>query len=423
MRKPIGALLIIVLLMSLPVNALASDWDWGGIEGGGMADANRPYGFLPEDTQVAENGELSWQWLDELYTGSAIYIPIGKEDDTQATEKDIKNDKVALSWKATMGGGYIRDVTIVDGKKEKITDLPAGAYAKIQLAGSLDSMDRVKGQAKLVLSINNVSYRETEIQVDFTMENRIQYIDANTVYGAALPTLFEVETRYGGEATFDMGGGVQYTAQVKPGERYLLNYSNQPDEAQMAEIKERFPSAYVEFHDFKGSGDTFPQSGRLEIPVDAKNFSSLAGGVPEVYWYDLEGKMLDSYYDKQGGKVVILTRSLSKYVLSDTDLRQSETTGSPGYEAPAQAPDTAVPAPDTNIPPTGGDTQPVTAVAQQAAGAEPVVTNLSTGINADNKAGENPLTGAPLLPVGAAAVVAFGAGAVLWRLRPVKKKK
>ncbi len=154
-RRVASAFVAALLLLAAPLPAYAAG---EGIDGpADYANANKPYGFMHGDTQIVYNGEISWQWLDEVYAGSAIYVPIGilneeednsssqeEEEASAATDKDIKNDKVEVSWNATRGGEYVTGVTIVDARKEKIEDLPTGAYAKIQLTENFNSIGKTR---------------------------------------------------------------------------------------------------------------------------------------------------------------------------------------------------------------------------------------------------------------------------------------
>ena len=231
MVKRISALLLgLTLMFTLTTTAFA----WGISGSGEFADAAKRYGFLDGDAQIVYNGEISYQDYDEIFAGSAVYIPIGLEDDegniTHVTAQTAQKDKVSINHKVTRGARYVTGVSLVDAGKEKIDGLEKGAYAKVQLTNSFAGTGSANVEVKLVLVINKMSHQETEVELYCTMENRTVYIDYDTVYGAQLPTKFEAGYDYTGEATFDMGGDVRYTARVKARSKYVIDYTTQVDE-------------------------------------------------------------------------------------------------------------------------------------------------------------------------------------------------
>ncbi len=429
MIKRISALLLTLALMfSLTTTAFA----WGITGSGEFADAAKRYGFLDGDTQIVYNGEISHQDYDEIYAGSAVYIPIGLEDDqgniTHVTAQNIKKDKVSISHKVTRGSRYVTGVSIVDAGKEKIDGLAKGAYAKVQLTDSFSGTGTANVEVKLVLVINRMSYQETEVELYCTMENRTVYIDYDTVYGAQLPTKFEAGYDYTGEATFDMGGNVRYTARVKARGKYVIDYTTQANE----EIAARYPKNNLEFHNFNGDHDTFASNGKLELPLDRGTYYK--DGQYKAYAYKISGNTLvklDAAISKDA-VLTIYTRSLDNYVISDVDLLSQ-----PDYEAPASAPTSPPASPPSQTtgdqlqaPPMGGAPMPPLApeTAAPASSAQPEIPEASSAaappsslshISASNRGTENPLTGAPPLAGMTAIGILTGLGALL--LRPRKK--
>lgn len=423
--KKLSALLLAVLLIVvlLPVSALAAKTGFLGV--GGYSESNASYGFEVNGTEIVYNGELDYNGYDEVYPGSVFYIPIYKQDEdyntAQATDKQIKTDKVEVSYKALKNGKYIESVTIVDAKKEKITGLESGVYAKIQVSDDAPHGETIV-DLKVVLSVNRISYQETEFNLAFGMENRTVTIDSSSVYGAQLPTRFEVENRFNGEVTFDMGGGVRYSVWVRQKNEYIIDYSNEVNE----EISDMYPDGYLQFHNFKGDKDTFAHVGKLELPIDKSKFKG-TDGKTTVFAYQISGRNLTALgsdvasYDSKIGTLTIRASALGEYVLSsrslmrqvdpsaeenilqtgyaaETPSSEPQTTGTatqtPAPSVPSTPP-TSVPSAPTfpENPATGGDSD-TTASTVSTAPTAPVPVPMSTGsINASNVSTENPLTG------------------------------
>jgi|GEM_PF-1360138 len=438
MGKRVTALILAVFLTTFWTTTAFA---WGISGSGEFANAAKRYGFL-DDAKIVYNGEISDQDFDEVYVGSAIYIPIGVEDDegniSQASAQNIKKDKVSVSHKVTRGARYVTGVSIVDGGKEKIDGLEKGAYVKVQLTNSYSGTGTANVEVKLVLVINRLSYQETEIELFCTMENRTVYIDYDTVYGAQLPTMFEVGYDYNGEATFDMGNDVRYTARVKAKQKYIIDYDTETNEA----IAARYPKNDLEFHNFKGDHDTFASNGKLELPLDSATYYK--NGQYTAYAYKISGNTLvpvDSSVNKDG-ILTIYTRTLDNYVVSNVDLlRQTD------YEPPASAPATSTGGQtagkttgqtagnELQAPPTGGAPLPdlpgetsrvETAPPPESSQPETPPANTATPppsslshINAANGGTDNPLTGVP--PLAGIAFLGTLTGLGAWVLRPRKK--
>ncbi len=448
MKQRFTVVLLAALLLVAPLPAYAAGEGVGGRRD--FAHANRPYGFLHDDFKIVYNGEISWEWLDEVYAGSAIYVPIGienEEDDTSpsggssreeipvataATDRNIKDDGVEVSWKATRGAEYVTGVTIVDARREKIDGLPAGAYAKIQTTDNFNSIGKTRVSVVAVLSVNDISYQETEVIYNFSLTNRLVYIDSNSVYGARLPTMFQADYGYSGRATFDMGGGVKFNTYVNSEERYVIAHTTEPDEV----LEKRYPDAELEFHIFNGDNDTFAAAGTLEIPLNRRRFTDDDDRLSLYVYRGVAGeRAAEVPYAIEGDTIVIATQTLDDYVLSNMNLST--------YEMPAPAPEGQTPAipavpavtpQDPLAPPTGGgDAPPAVPVGEQAGAASVSALPSSSAaaqasrpaptapvrrdgmIRAVNVATQNPLTGpgGVILPLGGALALAMAVAAAL----------
>lgn len=403
----------IITAFAMPATALALGFD----NASGYTYTTPRYTIETADVVLVYNKEL-WGYIDytEVWSGSDIYIPVWVEDDEDgddriATAKEIKEDNVGVIYKATVGDRYIDNVSIVDGGKDKVKNLDKGAYIKLEVADNYTGTSTSNVTLNMVLTVNNVSYQETRVELDFNIANRLEFIDSNSVYGAQVPTRFKVTDSYRGNATFDMGDNIKYTAAVKRSGRYAINFNRDPD----YDIDLMYPDAYLEFYNFLGDNDTFESVGTLEIPIDTKSFQDKDAKQPRVYAYEiLENKSLRALgsdaasYDAKKQILSIRTKTLGNYVLSNQKLKQTvegesddvfqsgyangeEVAGEATEAAPQSTPPQAAPTP-TNNPGTGGVTL----------------------INADNPPNSNPLTGAARTPVPALLVCAAAlAGALL----------
>lgn len=250
-KKIIALFLIATLSFGLTAHAAAaSDAPQGFDDYGGYSDTKTEYSFLIDNSVLVYGGEAEedFTYLDEFYAGSAMYVPVGAyntegkgADEKIATDKQIKNDKVELSYKVINGASCVETVELVSGKKEKIKDLPAGMYAKIKYTGDYLELGRTTVKVRLVLSVGGISYQDTAVTFSCKLMNRKEDITKNSVYGAITPAQFKVASNYWGEATFDFGGNIRYTARVKAREVYYLNLDQTPDAA----ITEMYPDAYL----------------------------------------------------------------------------------------------------------------------------------------------------------------------------------
>ena len=330
-KKFLSCMMCAALCIGLTTPALARGTGFSDV--GGYSDSKMEYTFMVEDSIMvfSKDADPDFTYLDEVYSGSSLYVPIGVCDTTAndpvevvATDKNIKNDSVQLSYKVLQGYDYVSNVTLVSGKKEKITGLPAGSYAKVEFTNDYLPLTKTRVSVRLVLSVNGVSYQDTGVTYNCNLLNRSENISKNSVYGALVPSQFKVSSNYRGEATFDFGNNIKYTGRVLPGRKYYLNLDRTVNLA----LDEMYPDAYMEFYNFKGDNDTFASVGKLEIPVNKAKFKEKKTQ-SQVYAYELVGDRLtaltknDLTYDSQAGKLILETQTLGSYVLSSRALMKN----------------------------------------------------------------------------------------------------
>lgn len=353
MKKLLGCILAAVMLVSvsMPTQAYMYDWyrwqDWFDYDGAYTPTRKTQYRFMADGSQLVFAKEIEDDFHTAfpsiVFAGSDVYLPIaalepgtGDDDDGGetkesleeqiATDKQIKNDNVSISYKVMQGGeGVVDDVTLVSAKKEKLKELPAGMYAKIELADDHISLARVRVAVRLVLSVNGISYQETAVTFRCELQNRVEMIARNSVYGALMPTQFHT-TYYSGEVTLDFGDKVRYTSKVAPRSRYYLNLSR----LQYEELKAMYPDGYMECYSFLGGHDKFEAVGTLQIPINLSKFKEKKTNA-EVYIYTVQGKTLTALdltgasYDRATETVSIRTNQLHNYILSSRPLLKDVT--------------------------------------------------------------------------------------------------
>lgn len=413
MKKTVVLLLAAALTLGIPLRAGAIGWE----RGGNVYSSNNgvQFAFLEDESVVVYNKDLQQDPdYEEIYTGSAIYVPLTYYDEEseaegRATFKQIKDNNVTVSYKAVRGASYIEGVELMDGKKDKIKGMESGAYAKIQLSTTYTGTGYGYLDVRLVLAVNRVGYQETEVELVANVKNWEQDIRDNTVYSALVPTAFKVDSFYDGEATFDFGDKIRYTAQVKRDAKYMLNLDRTPD----YDLDLLYPKAYMEFYNFLGNLDTFASVGRLEIPINKSKFKG-EDGQPRVYAYEiLDGQLRaigsgTAAFDSRNSKLTLSTQTLGNYVLSNQKLLQevpedNDQTFQSGYAEPGESASSGTAAsPD---PPSAA---PVPTLPVSAAAGSPTV------INADNRSGYNPVTSDPAR--GVAGAGALGILCAVWSL-------
>lgn len=446
MLKKIMAAMLSVICFSFTAYAAYADVGFDE-EWGDMTSTANEYFFETDDTLVVRNKEvIDDPQYDELVPGDDIYIPVhvypdrGKQA-VPATDKMMKTDNLSVSSKVLSGKSYVGDVDLVSGKKLKLKGVAAGIYTHIPITSDYTKTGWSSVSVSVVLSVNDVTYDDTQVTLKCHIRNRVTEIDKNSVYGAKTPAQFKAANRYSGEATFDFGNKIKYTARVKSGKTYYLNLSKTPDPA----LQEMYPDAYLEFYSFLGNLDTFQTTGALEIPITRSKLSE-KGAAPSLYVYRTDGKKLTALgegvvsFNSKTDKLTINTKTLDSYVLSNrpllkeisavqnnnilksgyADISYSESSQIPGtaastsaYQtAPALAELSASTSADSAVSSAGDDDG---YVPEESVGT-PVNDNLSMGlaINAENRSSDNPSTSDSGMLPAAFAGIACGLTALIF---------
>ncbi|MDL2234508.1 hypothetical protein LJC63_13160, partial [Ruminococcaceae bacterium OttesenSCG-928-L11] len=324
-HKWLAVLLALAMVWGGAVPAFAYD---GILRWGDYSDTKQAFAFEPSEMVLVYNGEA---YLDvdfeTIWPGSDLYIPVYTYDNSDdapddndpvaASDKDIKNHSVTVSYKASMGDQYISGVELVNGKKAKVKGLESGVYAKISFNTDYTGSAHTTIKMSIVLSVKKASCPETLTSMQMSMINRQVNIDRDTIYTAQSPIQFYAMKQYGGGATFDFGSNVKYEATVAKGKRYYLNL----DRSAQSAIADMYPDAYIEYFNFIGDRDTFEKTGKLQIPINRAKFTPKGTTKAQVFVYEVQKNKLVSLnesvlsFDAKKNILTLKTKTLNNYIL------------------------------------------------------------------------------------------------------------
>lgn len=355
-KRILTVLLALILCAPLTANAARDDNTFGFDDIGSTTDTTNEYYI-----ETASVATIRYNELDEdpdytgIYAGSTMYIPVyvypaGNKPSVIATSKQISTDKVEVTTKAIAGGSYIGDISFVDGKKLKNSGLAAGTYIAVPFATIYPMLSKSRIKITFVLSVNGVSFQDTRTTLLCNIINREEFIDKNSVYGVETPMKYTVGNNYNGEATFNFGSNIKYTAKVKAKEKFFLALDRQTNTA----ITGMYGGSgmYLDFYSFSGDKDKFSYSGKLDIPIDrskltvksssssssssksskgsssSSSSSSSSAPIESLYVYKISGNTLTALAGKQisfnskTNVLTIYTNTLDDYVLSNQPLKK-----------------------------------------------------------------------------------------------------
>ena len=298
----------------------------------GYTDTENLYVFRPEGAFAYFNklvyGDPDYRYIEP---GTEVYLPLyvnvggNAEEDTIATEKLTKADGVKINYKVLSGADYVGQLELVDTKKMKLKDVAAGMYVKIPLARNYDRTNAYVIHLRIKLSVNNVTYDSTEIDLKCRIRNPVNTISYDSVFGAALPSLFR-SVGHTGAVTFDFGDKIAYDGYVRSQQSYFLSLSREP----VSDISVMYPDAWLDYYSFLGNYKTFDRIGDLKIPVNRANLAK-RGVAPELYVYRITGDALTALgagvaeFDPKTNTLHIRAKTLESYVLSNKALLQQIT--------------------------------------------------------------------------------------------------
>jgi hypothetical protein len=223
------------------------------------------------------------------------------------------------------GADYVGPLELLDTKKMKLKDVPAGMYVKIPLARNYDRTGAYVVHLRIKLSVNNVTYDYSEIDLKCRIRNPVNTISYDSVFGAVLPSLFR-SVGHTGAVTFDFGEKITYDGYVRSQQSYFLSLSRDP----VTDLSVMYPDAWLDYYTFLGNYKTFDRIGELKIPINRANLAK-RGAVPELYVYRVSGNELTALgagvasFDSVTNTLLIRAKTLESYVLSNKALLQQIT--------------------------------------------------------------------------------------------------
>jgi hypothetical protein len=341
MLRKITAAALALLLAASPVFAYPSWYDddarFNNDDGGFSYNTN----YTSTDNMYVFEPEYAFSYFNKVVQddpdfgyvepGTEIYLPLYvnvgglADEDTLATEKLLKEDGVTINYKVLAGADYVGPLELLDIKKMKLKDVPSGVYVKIPLARNYDRTNAYDVHLRIKLSVNNVTYDESEVDLKVRIRNPINTISYDSVFGAALPSLFR-SVGHTGAVTFDFGGKITYDGYVRSSQSYFLNLSRDP----VANLSVMYPDAWLDFYTFLGNYKTFDRIGELKIPINRANLAK-RGAAPELYVYRVSDNELTALgagvasFDAKTNTLLVRAKTLESYVLSNKALLQQIT--------------------------------------------------------------------------------------------------
>lgn len=313
---------VLIFMLSMPVHAIGFNTD------GEPSSSDPSFGFNSDNAEIVYKGDINFvDGFSSVIAGSRIYIPIITDAHSleNATTGDISSNKVKVSYKALKGGEYIDKVTLTGN--DGVEGLDNAAFARIDISEEYPLTAAGTVEMRLVLSVKDIGYPETEIKLNFRIKNNNQTINRDSVYTVYTPTTFKVTANYGGSATFDFGDGINYTAKVTKKSSYYMNMSTKQNDEIVDMYKDIYKKkSHFEFYDFLGNTNTFASLGTLKIPLDKTKFAPKKNEKPKIYVYEIEGSTLKSLgketvsFDSNKDILSIKTKTLSSYLLSSQPL-------------------------------------------------------------------------------------------------------
>lgn len=278
-----------------------------------------PVGSISESAYLYSSDDSAvdmTQSVDKVSYGEVLYFPLLN---TTASEENaeflyvyeseaVSGIKVKQSW--DMNSKLVKGVEIVKKKVVGVTLPTAQKYiyfVAVSLAdsSSTSSVD-VVGEIQLRKS-GSFDYEDMQLDVNF----EVSYPEATSTEITEDLQIFKEGIGFAGdteeELTFECDSDSYFVVNTIGQGKLLLSATNKFD----AKIAELYPNANLNF--FYGNGASFNKTGTLYLAADEGSY---------LYQINSDGSMVkvDAEYDEYDEAFVIKTRTLGKYVISDTAL-------------------------------------------------------------------------------------------------------
>lgn len=325
MKKTLAFLLAVSMLAGLAVNAFAAD----------VAVSKYPVTAISDDAYLWDDDENRvdlGESADMIPYGETAYFPLINESKSGGPwyvyeSEAAGNIKISKKWEE--GSSYVKNVEIVKKKVMDPTDakLYSGSYVyflAIEIKDSTSTADReVYGEITIKQSGKKDKYDDLDsLSVDIAFEVGYSSASSRDSDGEIPKT----------PATFKAGSGFEYDSEFEFSFAaasdcwFVVNTNGQGkivlgfDVDYDDDIADDYPDADLYF--FNGNYATFNRTGTLYLGSDD----------PDLYVYSISSSgqlsKLSADYDDDEEAYVITTRTLGRYVLSDTKLKTSSSSSS-----------------------------------------------------------------------------------------------
>jgi hypothetical protein len=246
----------------------------------------------------------------------------------------VKGVSIKQSW--DLGKEYIEGVSIVKKKLKSNSTYYYFVEVKYK-AGTSTGVDNISGEINLKKStatMDGVTVSGKAFVAVLGISGTYSFPEADTLTGidAEETLLYNFSSSgllYGfdGEQTFDFESGHYFDVDLTGQGKILIYY----DEKYNASVAAAYPYANLDFVNFNGA--TFNKTGELTLLADEGSY---------LYALNADGSLskIKSEYDEYEEAFKITTRTLGKYVISDTELKlvaaSTSSTAPAGSEATAE---------------------------------------------------------------------------------------
>ncbi|MFV0497018.1 MAG: hypothetical protein ACK5L0_02450 [Candidatus Fimivivens sp.] len=304
MKKTLALSLATAMMLSMGAAASAAN-----------DDALYPVGAISDSAYLYSSDASAVDManpVESVAYGKTLYYPLlnnaeaPAEPFTYVYESDaVSGIKVKADW--DMNGKLVKSVEIA---KKKVTGEDLSQKYIYFLAVTLDNSTSTSS----IDVIGNVEMRKSgsfdyeEMQLDVNME--VAYPVANEAVITEDLQLFKEGTGFVGDSeeefTFECDDDSYFTVNTVGQSKLLLAASTDFD----SDIADLYPDANLNF--FYGNGATFNKTGVLTLAADEGSF---------LYQLKDDGMVrLNAEYDEYDEAFTVKTKTLGKYIVSDTEL-------------------------------------------------------------------------------------------------------
>ena len=301
MKKSLALGLATAMIMSMGATALAK-----------TDDSLYPVGAISDSAYLYDSDnsvvDLSTS-VERAAYGKTVYYPLLNKVEAPATPYVYESDavsgiKIKSSW--DMNGKLVKGVEVakkkVTGEAQKYIYFVAVTLAESNSTSSVDVVGTVEMR-------KSGSFDYEDMQLDVNLE--VAYPVADDTVITEDPQLFKEGAGFVGDSeeefSFDCDENSFFTVNTIGQSKLLLAATTDFD----SKIADLYPNANLNF--FYGNGATFNKTGVLTLAADEGSY---------LYQLKDDGMVrLNAEYDEYDEAFIIKTKTLGKYIISDTELK------------------------------------------------------------------------------------------------------